>query len=176
MKMAGQSLMALFWCVCFSSSLFAQTSNTDIQVAARAVKFMESPPNGDAKAYIVVDSANPASVADADAIEAAIGKGLKAGSATLTPQRVSVGDLGGIGGGGVVFVTQGLGGQHGAISSALSGKSLLSVSTDLACVQSKHCVIGVASKPKVRILVSGDAASANGVGFKAAFLLLVEKV
>ena len=154
----------------------AQTNKTDIEVATRAVKFLETPPSGNAIAYIVFDPGNAASVADADAIEGVIGSGIDAGSAKLTAQRVPVSDIGTLGGAGVVFVTAGLGANHGAIQSALNGKSLISISSDLSCVQAKACVVGVATKPKVRILISQDAASAAGVGFKAAFLLLAEKV
>jgi len=158
-----------------SYSAAADTSAKDIKIAARAVAFMTNAPTGDVVTAIVFDPANGASKAEADAIMAAMAKGVKAGKAKLTPKLVSVDSLGDLEGSRVAFVTSELGAHQEAIFSAASAQAILVISTDMTCVNTGNCVVGVASKPKVAIVISRSARDASGVGFKSAFLMMVKE-
>ncbi|MFZ5610536.1 MAG: hypothetical protein ACOY99_13115 [Pseudomonadota bacterium] len=153
----------------------AETTEKDIQVAARAVAFMENAPSGDTPAAIIYDPANGATKAEAEAIQKAMGAGLKAGNANLQPKLVAVGSLGDLAGARVAFVTGGLGAQHGAIFAAAAPKSILTVSTDMSCVDAGKCVVGVMTQPKVEIIVSKAARDASSISFAAAFLMMVKE-
>jgi hypothetical protein len=52
----------------------------------------------------------------------------------------------------------------------------MTVSTDMACVQSGQCVMGVQSAPSVRIVVNRGAAGASSVSFAAAFAMMIEEI
>ena len=153
----------------------AETSKKDVQIASRAVSFMTNAPTGAVTAAVVYDPANAASKADADAIVAAIGGGLKAGKATLTAKLVSTDSLGDLAGAKVVFIAEDTASQHAAIFSASSAQSILVISTDMSCVDAGNCIVGVASKPKVEIVVSKAARAAAGIDFKPAFLMMVKE-
>ncbi len=153
----------------------AETSKKDIQIASRAVAFMTSAPTGAVTAAVVYDPANPASKVDADAIVAAIGGGLKAGKATLSAKLVATDNLADMTGARVAFIADGTGAQHAAIFADASAQSILVISTDMSCVDAGNCIVGVASKPKVSIVVSKAARAAAGIDFKPAFLMMVKE-
>ena len=60
----------------------------DMQVAGRALTFLENAPTGKATLGVVFDPSKPASVAEKNAVMAAIGGGLSAGALTLTGKPV----------------------------------------------------------------------------------------
>jgi len=153
----------------------ADTSAKDIQIAARAVAFMTNAPTGDVVTAIIYDPANNASKTEADAIMAAMAKGVKAGKAKLFPKLVSVVSLENLNGSKVAFITSGMGKHHAAIFTAASAQAILIISTDMSCVNTGNCVVGVASKPKVAIIISRSARDAAGIGFKSAFLMMVKE-
>ena len=152
----------------------AETTAKDIKIAARAVAFMNNPPSGPSVAAIISDPANAASKQEAETIQSAMGSGLKAGKAKLTPALVDVNTLD-LGGAKVAFLTGGLGSHFEAIFSATTAASVLSISTDMTCVNAGKCVVGIASSPKVEIVVSKAARESAGIGFKSAFLMMVKE-
>jgi len=158
-----------------SASAIADTTKKDIQISARAVAFMADGPTGDVPTAIVYDPANAASKAEADSIQAIMAGGIKAGKASLKPKLVGTDALGGLSGTKVAFVTGGIGNQHQAIFSEASAQKILTVSTDMGCVDSGKCIVGIASKPKVEIIISKAARDATGIGFKSAFLMMVKE-
>lgn len=158
------------------SSAAAEVTKKDILVASRALNFIQNKPSGAVIAAIVFDPANPASKASADAIGAIIGGGLKAGKVTLTAKVVPVGDLGGLSGTKIAFVAEGMGAHFSAISGAASSSGIVVASTDVACVRGGLCALGVETSPKVQIYASKSAATAAGVEFLPAFLMMVKEV
>jgi len=153
----------------------AETSKKDMQIASRAVSFMADAPTGSVSAAVVYDPASAASKADADAIMAIIGGGLKAGKATLTGRLVAANALGDLADAKVAFIASDASSQHAAIFAEAAARSILVISTDMNCVDTDNCVVGVASKPKVSIVVSKAASSAAGLSFKPAFLMMVKE-
>ena len=70
----------------------------DVQVAARALGFLQSEPTGHAVIGVVFDSSNPASTAQKDAVMATLGAGMTAGAATFSGKAIDVSQLGSAGG------------------------------------------------------------------------------
>ncbi|WP_308910870.1 hypothetical protein [Pseudokordiimonas caeni] len=159
----------------FGGVAHAQSTSLDIQVGAKAAAFVEPALTGDVPTAIVFDPANPASKADADAIMAAMGDGLKIKSGTLRPQLVPVGDAASLANVQVAFLAHGVGDGMGPVSAAAAANSVLTISNDMSCVETDRCVVGVQSKPKVLIVVSKSATSASKLQFGAAFLMMVKE-
>ncbi|HEX8899811.1 hypothetical protein [Vitreimonas sp.] len=151
-----------------SAPALATTSERDLQVMARAVGFVEGLPRGNVT-VAVVDGPG------ADAIVAAMGAGVAGGGVTLVPRKVAVGALAGSGAR-VIIVPEGQGGSHAAIAAAARGLHAVTLSTDMACVNSGNCVVGVAAEPRVEIVVSRAASSANGISFAQAFRVMIREI
>lgn len=146
----------------------ATTSERDLQVMARAVGFVDGLPRGNVT-VAVVDGPG------ADAIVAAMGAGVAGGGVTLVPRKVAVGALAGSGAR-VIIVPEGHGGSHAAIAAAARGLNAITLSTDMSCVNSGSCVVGVAAEPRVEIVVSRAASAANGITFAQAFRVMIREV
>jgi hypothetical protein len=149
----------------------ADTSK-DIQVAGRALSFLENGPTGHVVIGVVYDPAKAASVAQKDAVMAALGSGLDAGSLTLTGKPVEVGAISG--GVAALYLTSGV--NFAAAASAAKAHKLITISADNACVSSGECVMGVSTTPKVEIKVNRAAAAAIGVSFKSAFRMMITEI
>jgi len=146
----------------------ANTTDRDLQVMARAVGFAEGIPRG-ALPVAVVDGPN------ADAVIAAMGAGVAGGGVTLQPRKVAASALAGSGVR-VIIVPEGQGGSHAAVAAAARSLRAVTLSTDMACVNSGNCVVGVAAEPRVEIVVSRAASSASGISFAQAFRVMIREI
>ena len=50
------------------------------------------------------------------------------------------------------------------------------ISTEMACVRTAHCIVGFSSQPSVEIVLNRDAANHAGVRFIQAFRMLVREL
>ncbi len=168
-------LVAVF-CLATLVPAAAATGAKDIEVAKKAISFLSNPPSGTVTAAVIFDPANGASKAEAEAIAKLISEAPKAGQATLAPVLVPVTELDKLSSSKIAFVTGGLGAHHQAIARAAAANKVVTISTDLACAQAGHCVLGIATSPSVQILVSKAAADKTGASFSSAFLMLVREI
>jgi hypothetical protein len=146
----------------------AQTDSRELQMIARAVAFVQGLPRG-AIEVAVVDGPG------ADAMAAAMGGGVAAGGVTLLPRRISLADLPGSGVR-VIIVPEGQGASHQAIAEAARRLHAVTLSSDMACVRGGHCVVGVAVRPRVDIVISRAAAAAANVRFSQAFRVVFREI
>jgi hypothetical protein len=146
----------------------------DLGVAGRALTFLENGPTGKATLGVVFDSSKPASVAEKNAIMAAIGGGYAAGALTLTGKPIEAGDVAGASGVQALFVTGGV--NYAAVGGAAKAKKLITIGSDMACVKSGACAMGVETEPKVSITVNRATAAAVGAVFKAAFRMMITEI
>lgn len=144
----------------------------DLQIAARALTFLENGPSGKTVIGVVYDPSKPASVAQKDAVMAALGSGLDAGGVTVVGKPMEVTQV--TGGVGALFVTTGV--NYTVVGALAKGHRLVTVSTDKACAAAGACVLSVASSPKVEITVSRSAAAAVGASFKSAFRMMITEI
>lgn len=154
----------------------AEVTEKDFQVMARALGFMANGPTGTVDIAIVHSPENPASMAEAQAAQAALGEGLKAGALTLRPVMVPTSDLGKLAGVGAIFVTPGTDAQQDAIFAASKTSGTITISTDRSCVEAGKCAMFVATAPKVEILVNKAAAAATNVSFDSAFKMMIKEI
>lgn len=145
----------------------------DLQVAGRALTFLENGPTGRVVLGVVFDPAKPGSVAEKNAVMAATGGGFSAGALTLVGKPIEAGEVGGASGVGALYVTSGV--NYGAVGSAAKAKKLVTIGAP-ACAESGACVLGVMTEPKVEITVNRSAAAAVGAAFKAAFRMMIKEI
>lgn len=160
----------------FVTPASAQVTEKDFQVMARALGFMTNGPKGTVDVAIVHAPDNPASLAEAQAAQAALGEGLKAGALTLRPVMVPADDLGKLAGAGAIFVTPGTDAQQDAILAAAKTSGTITMTTDRKCVEAGKCVMFVATAPKVEILVNKATEAAMNISFDSAFKMMVKEI
>lgn len=171
-RLIKSCLMGLF-ILSNSVNVWAVTTDKDMKIAMRAIKFLSDGPTGNVKAAIVYNPSDSTSQQDANTIKAFIEKSPKAGAATLSPTLVDVNSLGQIQGSGIVLLTTSIEANHAAIFTETVKAGAVSISTDQSCVKNGHCVIGISSSPKVEIYVNKAAALETETNFKTAFMMLV---
>lgn len=146
----------------------------DLQVAGRALTFLENGPTGRTVVGVVFDPAKPASVAEKNAVMAAIGGGYSAGALTVVGKPVPQNEVDDVAGVGAFFVTGGV--NYAAVGAAAKARKVITIGTQPACVNSGACVLGVTTEPKVEIVVNRSAASAVGAAFKSAFRMMIKEI
>jgi hypothetical protein len=144
----------------------------DLEVATRALSFMEHPPSGTIKVGIGYDPANSQSQAEAEALQRAIEGNPRTGNLVLEPQLVKLPDAGAAEVG-LFLLTDGVGAAAAKLADAIRAKHVPCVTGDIAQVKSGACAIGVRSDPRIEILVNNAAAAASGVSFSTAFRMLI---
>jgi hypothetical protein len=95
----------------------AQMTITDLQIAARALSFMERPLSGTVRMGIVYIPGDAASEAGAESTVQLLGSGLKAGNLLFTPVRVAVKDAGAAAVD-LFFLTDGMGERSAPVAAA----------------------------------------------------------
>jgi hypothetical protein len=141
----------------------------DAQVLGRVLGFLDPAPPSSVTLALVYDS--PASKAAADALAGQIAG--KAGNFTLVPKVVKSSDIGGSGANAILLM-DGVSGSFAA--DAVKAKKIPCFTSDSALVKSGGCLISIKTDGKVEILVSGSLQKASGVGFGAAFRMMITEV
>jgi len=149
-------------------------ADLNLPVATRVISFLQPAPSGTIAAAIIYEPGNAASEAEAASIEH--GGILVAGKGTLRLKRVAANALGGLAGVHVAFVTTGLREAQGQIAAAAARQSILTITSDVGCVEAAHCVVAISSSPRVQITVSRAASKAANIQFGSAFLMLVKEI
>ena len=165
-------LLAALAGVAIAAPASAQTTTRDIEVIGRALGFMEGVSGSDRVVAIVYDGASEAA---AQELAAALDGGLSAGRVTLTGRLVPASEAASISGAHAAVLLGGAA-ADASVANAVNASGAMSVSTDLSCVESGACVMGVQSAPSVRILVNRGNAEAASVSFAAAFAMMIEEI
>lgn len=132
---------------------------------------MEPKLSGATPVAVVHAAGDAASEADASQIARAL-SAASVNGISFKPQLVASNDLGAIARSRVVFIAARTPNQA-AIFNASSKAHAVTISFDMGCVDTGHCVVGVRTSPKVEIVVSRAARQASDVRFSQAFLMLV---
>jgi hypothetical protein len=145
----------------------------DVQILGRALGFLSPAAPADGVVAIAYAAGDPASKAAADEIAGYLGDGLTAGGQTLKPKVVDAAALGSGGGYSAIIAAQGAAGD--AVMAAAKGHKIVCATGDVDAVKAGKCIIAVQSAPKVEIDVNHDAATAAGIGFDAAFRMMIHE-
>ena len=152
----------------------AEFTLSDIQIAGRALGFLDKPLQGQVTAGIVYSPTNPQSAREAEALKNMLGDGLKIGNITLRPVLVSVADVQ-HSTAALFLVTDGAV-DVSLVSEASRNKKIPCITTDLSKVKDGTCAIGVRSQPKIEILVNRNAALASQLSFSAVFRMMITEM
>lgn len=171
----------LLWiCALLVTSLLTATANAtdqkDLSIAEKTLPLLQNKLSGTVSVAIVFDPANPASKSDADAIKAALDAEPNAAGLTLAPVMVPASDLSKILPTKMAIISYGMKSFFDQIAAVAASAGTLTVSTDLDCVKSNKCVLGVVSAPAVDIYYSKAAADAGKIIFAPAFTMLVKQI
>ncbi len=169
---AWRVAVASIWLVCAGPGEAASLSSRDAQIIAKALGFLDPAPAGGVVAVIYAQG-NAASKADAEGIVALFGGGLASGGGTVIAKLIDAGSLGN--GTGYVAIILAAGVEDTASLTART-HGILSITAIDTIVRSGQCVMEVHSEPRVDITVNRAAARAAGIGFTAAFGMLVHEI
>lgn len=174
MRRVIASGMLFLLCLALSDPSNATTLN-ELQVSVRVFDFMTSPPHGRTALAILYDGQNKASVDDAQAIQGWLNSGVSSTKAELVPSLVDVHQLDDASGFRIALVA----GETQAYASLIFDYAVrnhvLTISSDLSCMRSGRCVVGVASSPRVEVIVNRAAAASCQVEFSEAFRMMVRE-
>lgn len=160
--------------VLLAPAISSADSAKDLGVAGRALSFLENGPTGRVTLGVVFDPSKPNSVAEKNAIMAALGSGYSAGALTLVGKPIEAGGVASASGVQALFVTHGV--NYAAVGAAAKAKKLITIGSDPACVNSGACAMGIQTEPKVDITVNKSTAAAVGASFKAAFRMMIHEI
>lgn len=158
--------------VTLSSPARAGIDEQQLQIAARALSFMQNPPAGAVQVGIVYDPKSPQSAAEATALQQILERDPKTGNFVMQPLLLKPEEAGSAQVG-LFLLTDGVGAGAMQLAGATRAKHVPCVTGDLAQVKDGACAIGVRSNPRVEILVNSATAAASGVVFSTAFRMLI---
>jgi hypothetical protein len=168
------------WAVLAAAALralpvFAQVTDTTLLVAARALSFLQHPPQGELIVGIVYLPGNAQSAHQAQQLYDVMENGFRAGSLVLRPRLLDLGELSSSGIG-IYFLTAGLGSAAAALAPLSRSRQIPCVTTDITQVTDGNCAMGVRAQPRVEILVNRAAAAATGMDFSEAFRVMITEM
>lgn len=162
-------------CAAFALNARADVSATDLQVAARALGFMQNAPTGRVNVGIVYSSGVRPSVTQAERLSDLLGSGLREGNLVLQPVLVEVGDAS-TADVDFFFMTEHLEAVGTPLSNVSAKRKIPCITTDIAQVERGACTIGVRSKPKIAVFLNRAAAKASGTSFATAFRVMINEL
>ena len=173
MRRTFRSSLAACCLVLLCAGARAQFTLNDLQIAGRALGFLEKPLSGDVKAGIVYAPDDPRSVAEADALKGLLGEGLRVGNVRLVPVLVPVAELSRAGVA-LFFLTTGMtDADTKSVTAAAVAKHTPCITTDLSQVRAGACAMGVRAQPKVEIFVNRAAAASTNLAISAVFRMMI---
>jgi hypothetical protein len=170
----GARLLLLCCAVLAFGTAHAQFTMSDLQIAGRALGFLDKPMHGEVTAGIVYSPANPQSMREAGALKDMLGDGLRIGNVTLKPALVTAAEAQ-HSTAALFLLTDGVD-DLALVADAARVKRIPCITTDLEKVKVGHCAIGVRSQPKIEILVNRAAAAGSQLSFSAVFRMMITEI
>jgi hypothetical protein len=168
-----QSLL-LLCAILASGTAYGQFTLSDLQIAGRALGFLDRPIQGQVTAGIVYSLGNAQSAREAEELKDMLGEGLRIGNLTLRPVLVPVTDLQ-QSTTALFLLTDGVE-NVALVAETARARRIPCITTDLAMVRSGNCAIGVRSQPKIEILVNRNAANGSQLSFSAVFRMMITEM
>lgn len=157
-------------------SASAEMNSKAIEVTGRILGFVQDMPTGNLTVSIVFDPGSAQSKREADDLVQLMSSGFTVGKFVLNSKLVPVSDLSNMTGTKLAIVTTGMSDKHDQVFAETRTRGILSISSDMACVASGKCVLGVSVSPKVEIILNASAGQSSNIGFAQALRMLVREV
>ncbi len=155
-----------------ATPIHAEVTQMDLQIAARALSFMEKPLTGNVRLGVVYRPGDAQSIRRADAVAKLLGDGLTVGNVTFRPVTVNI-DQAITAPVDAFFLPDGLGAGAAKISEATAKRKVPCITLDLPQVEAGYCVLGVKVDPKVQIYLNRAAAAQSDTRFASVFLMMI---
>jgi len=150
---------------------------TDLMVGMKTLPLLNNKITGSIKIAIVFDPNQHDSKLEAETVKSLIDSGLELpGDLSADAVMIPVSQLEKMASVKIAIITSNLVAYYNQISNAATQYKILTMSTDLDCVQHNKCVLGIISKPRVEIYYSKIAAANSEISFGQAFTTLIKPV
>ena len=149
------------------------TSPKDIKIGVHVIDFVTNPPAGKNAIGVLYDSKVKESADDAQVILDALSVSLPHGATAPKPILVDIRDLDDAQTLRAVVVADHMKQHFDKVSAFGHRTGALILSADLECVRSNKCTVGIASSPRVEVILSSKQAQASGIQFSEAFRMMV---
>lgn len=146
----------------------------DFKVISRAMSFAKGAARSEVRIAIVFDAQDPVSREEAGAAHAILSRGLTVGDVRLSSVELDQDHLGDPGGYDAVLSVSGVD-QH-ALSHFLRASGIPCFTLHVLQVRDGACAVAVRTHPSVGISFNSRNASAAGVSFATAFIMMVQEL
>ncbi|MDR3438634.1 hypothetical protein [Telmatospirillum sp.] len=166
--------MLFLSCLLLSDAGNATTLN-ELKVGVRVFDFLKSAPHGPTPLAVIFDGRNGASVDDARAIVGWVNSGVSSIKATFVPSLFDVHQLDAAADYRIAIVADGTDASYELIRDYALRNLVLTVSSDLSCMRFGSCTVGIASTPRVEVVINREVATSCGIEFSEAFRMMVRE-
>ena len=149
------------------------TAPKDLKIGIHVIDFITNAPPGRVGLGVVYDSRSRESQEDAQAILASLASVELHVPAGLKPVLVDIRDLDETSDLRAVIVADHMKADYDELADYGRRRHTLVLSSDLDCVRAGKCTVGIASVPRVEVIVSTQQAQASGIQFSEAFRMMV---
>jgi hypothetical protein len=149
------------------------TSPKDLKIGIHVIDFVTNAPSGRTGFGIIYDSRSRESLEDAQAIMDSLSAPALKLPDGLKPVLIDIKDLDQAGNLRVLVVADHMKAYYDQLADYGRRTHTLALSSDLDCVRSGRCTVGIVSGPRVEVIVSTRQAQASGIQFSEAFRMMV---
>lgn len=148
------------------SSVNAETSNQEFAAINKIASLCQSFKSSGIKVGVVYSPSNAESVKDKDSIISFDSSAVGVDIANVSSSDANL-----------LILAGGLSlDDQSKVSTAVSGKQVITASTDLSCVESGKCMLGVDVGSVVKLLVDSNSYKNSGLKFDPAFEFMVKQI
>lgn len=159
---------------CLISPMFGEAATLkDIKIAIHVIDFVSNPPAGRNIVGVVYDPHFHESAEDGQSILESLTQALPHDPSSPKPQLIDIKDLDEAPGVRALIVTDHMKNFYEKLSIYGRHSGTLILSTDLDCVRGAKCTVGIASNPRVEVIVSTQQAKESNILFSEAFRMMV---
>jgi hypothetical protein len=151
------------------------TSLNELKIAVRVFDFLSEPPHGKMPLAVIYDGQSKASQEDAMALERWINSGVTSLRAQLVPTVIDAAHLDQGSPLHLAIIADGSGARYAALSDYARRNHMVTVSADPTCLAQGACSVGVATSPRIEVVVNRSVAEACGIEFSEAFRMMVRE-
>lgn len=150
----------------------ADVTQRDLQVASRALGFVEPPFTGTVRLGIVYTPEHPVSDRLARQTESLMSSGLSIGNIRLVPVLVPLSNIGDADVD-IFLLTGNLDEGNERFREAWLARGIPCLTTDIPQVRAGNCLMGIRSSPRVEILVHKASADSIDLTFASVFRMMI---